>query len=128
MNLKTIFALTTASGLIIACAQIQPSPPATPSGDKSINTRSESHDEAKERILREGGYEGIKGNSGESCRRICVVEPNAVSCRQALENEDCTLRAEDARRKLGLPEREHHPLPMPTGDIETATRTSGVAN
>jgi hypothetical protein len=125
MSLKTIVALIAASGLIIACAQL-PNPassmPAPPKAQSSV--WSETHEEAKERILREGGYEGITGNSGDSCRRICVIEPNAISCRQALEDEDCTARAEAARKKMGLPAREHLPLPMPMGDIETASKPS----
>lgn len=125
MSLKTLVALIAASGLIIACAQL-PTETAARANTSSPNETiwGESHEEAKERVLREGGYDGIKGNSGESCRRICVVEPNAVSCRQALEDEDCTARAEAARKRMGLPAREHLPLPMPMGNVETASRTA----
>jgi hypothetical protein len=129
MKINTILALVATSGLIIACAQIPTAQASLSSGDKLLLASSnESHEDAKEKILREGGYDDIKGNSGESCRRICVVEPNAISCLQALEDEDCTKRAEDARKKLGLPQREHNPLPMPMGDIQTASRTSGIIN
>lgn len=129
MSLKTLVALIAASGLIIACAQL-PTETAARANTSSPNETiwGESHEEAKERVLREGGYDGIKGNSGESCRRICVVEPNAVSCRQALEDEDCTARAEAARKRMGLPAREHLPLPMPMGDVETASRAGAKGN
>ncbi len=129
MNIKTILALVATSGLIIACAQIPPAQASLPTSGKLLSEVSVfGHEEAKEKVLSEGGYEGLKGDSGETCRRICVVEPNAVSCRQSLEEEGCTARAEEARKKLGLPQREHNPLPMPMGDIKSADRSSGTIN
>lgn len=125
MSLRTIVALIAASGLIIACAQIPAAESSMPvSNPTPISIWAENHEEAKERVLREGGYDGLNGNSGQPCRRICVVEPNAVSCRQALEDEDCTARAEAARKKMGLPAREHLPLAMPLDNIGTAARVT----
>lgn len=125
MSLKTVVALIAVSGLIIACAQLPTSASSKPAPNRDPSSLwLETHEQAKERVLREGDYDGITGNSGEPCRRICVVEPNAISCRQALEDEDCTARAEAARKKMGLPAREHLPLPMPMGDIDTAARNS----
>ena len=93
MKPSTAITLASAALLIAGCTTLQ--------SEIRAQVKTEiSQEDAKRNILRDGRYDLIKGASGRSCAQTCAAEPNAISCRQALEDDDCVVRAEQAKLQL----------------------------